>query len=129
MTTIHHVVSFETSPHQVYEALMDQDNFALLTGAPAEIDRSEGGVVSLFGGQIVGRNVEVVADVRVVQAWRVASWDPGIFSLVRFAISAEGQGAVLTFDQLGFPPEAHADLDSGWHSMYWDPMRKHLAST
>jgi activator of HSP90 ATPase len=123
---IHHVVSFDASPQQPYEVLTNADSFALLTGAPAEIDPSAGGAFSLFGGQIVGRNLELVSGERLVQAWRVAGWDPGVYSVARFELRPEASGSVLVFDHTAFPEEAHADLDAGWHAMYWEPIRKHL---
>jgi activator of HSP90 ATPase len=126
--TIHQVVSFEASPSQLYEELTNPDHFAAFSGAPASIDPSVGGSFSLFGGQIVGVNVELVEGERVVQAWRVSGWEPGVFSLVRFALEGDGDGTTLTFDHAAFPPEAQSDLDAGWHAMYWEPIRTHLAS-
>lgn len=126
---IHHVISFDASPQQLYDVLTNGDSFALLTGAPAEIDASPGGAFSLFGGQIVGRSVELISGERVVQAWRVAGWDRGLYSLVRFELRPEASGTELVFDHTAYPPEAQADLDAGWHSMYWEPIRKHLAAS
>jgi uncharacterized protein YndB with AHSA1/START domain len=48
-TIIHHVVTFDASPQRVYEALVDEANFASFSGAPAEIDSTPGGSFSLFG--------------------------------------------------------------------------------
>jgi hypothetical protein len=31
------------------------------------------------------------------------------------------------FDYTGYPEEAHAMLDGGWHAMYWEPLKKFLA--
>jgi activator of HSP90 ATPase len=98
------------------------------TSTPAEIDATSGGSFSLFGGQIEGRNIELVPGVRVVQAWRVAGWEPGEYSLTRFELRPRDSGTTLVFDHSAFPPEAHDDLDAGWHSMYWKPIRVHVAS-
>jgi activator of HSP90 ATPase len=125
-TSIHHDITLPASPREVYDELLHADRFAAFTGAPAEIDQVEGGSFSLFGGQILGRNVELVEGERVVQAWRVAGWEPGVYSLTRFELEASGSGTRLGFAHTGFPPEAHDELDAGWHSMYWEPMRSHL---
>lgn len=125
--TIHHEITFDASPAQLYAELTDAESFAAFTGVPAEIEPTAGGSFSLFGGQIEGRNVELVEGERVVQAWRVAGWEPGVYSLVRFELHTQGTGSTLVFDHTAFPEEAHADLDSGWHAMYWEPIRKHLA--
>ena len=125
-TSIHHDVTFRAAPTDVYDMLLDADRFASFTGAPASIDPVEGGAFSLFGGQILGRNVELVPGERVVQAWRVAGWVPGTYSVIRFELRPSGTGTELGFDHTGYPTEAHDDLDAGWHAMYWEPMRGHL---
>jgi activator of HSP90 ATPase len=60
--------------------------FTAFSGAPAEIDREPGGTFSLFGGLIVGRNVELIPKERIVQAWRPADWEAGVYTLVRFEL-------------------------------------------
>jgi activator of HSP90 ATPase len=125
-SSIHHVVTLAAPPKEVFAELLDADRFAAFSGAPAEIDPVEGGSFSLFGGQILGRTIELVEGERVVQAWRVASWEDGVYSLIRFELRASGAGTELSFDHTGFPTEAHDDLDAGWHAMYWEPMRSHL---
>jgi len=71
--TIHQEIDFTASPQQLYEALMDSKQFAAFSGRPAEINRELGGAFSLFKGHIVGRNVELVPNERIVQAWRVVT--------------------------------------------------------
>jgi activator of HSP90 ATPase len=124
-SSIHHDITFGVAPKQVYNELLDADQFAALTGAPATIEPVEGGSFSLFGGQILGRNVELVDGERVVQAWRVAGWEPGVYSVVRFELRASDRGTELGFDHTGFPTGAHDELDAGWHAMYWEPMRNY----
>jgi activator of HSP90 ATPase len=122
---IHQDVTFSSPPHAIYDALTSATAFAALSGSPAELDTSAGSSFSLFGGQILGRNVELIPGQRIVQAWRVAGWEPGLYSLVRFELTAEGSGTQLSFDHTGFPPESVAELDSGWHAMYWEPLKRH----
>ena len=76
-TSLHDEVMVKTSPQHIYELLLDSKQFTALTGAPAEIDPKAGGAFSMFGGLIVGRNIELVPNQRIVQAWRPSSWDPG----------------------------------------------------
>lgn len=122
---IHQEVDIAASPQRVYAALTQAEQFAGFTGAPAEIG-GDGDTFSCFGGMIVGRNVELVAGARVVQAWRVKTWPEGIYSIVRFALTAQGSGTRLTSDQAGFLDGQREHLDPGWHKMYWEPLRKYL---
>ncbi|HEY6808136.1 MAG TPA: SRPBCC domain-containing protein [Gemmatimonadales bacterium] len=125
---IHQEVAFAASPARLYEALLDEKRFAVVTGGQATaIDRAPGGALSLFGARIKGRNVELVPDARIVQAWRSEGWDPGVYSIVRFALVAHGSGTTLVFDHTGFPKGQADHLAAGWKSNYWDPLTKYLA--
>src|SRR5690606_4295200 len=96
-------------------------------GRKADISRDAGGAISMFGGDINGRNIELVPGQRVVQAWRAAGWPVGIYSMVHFELLPEGKGARLVFDQAGHPEGAQAMLEGGWRQMYWQPMKEALA--
>jgi activator of HSP90 ATPase len=125
-TSLHMESDFTASPQRIYEALLDSKEFASFSGMPAEIDPKAGGAFSMFGGMIVGRNVELVPNQRIVQAWRPAHWDPGVYSIVRFEMKAQGAGATLVLDHTGFPEGDYVSLESGWHSHYFDPLKKFL---
>src|SRR5512140_3840808 len=84
--TIHQESEFNTTPHQLYDALLDSKQFAEFSGRPAEINREVGGAFSLFKGHIIGRNVELIPNERIVQAWRVVTWPEGAYSIVRFEL-------------------------------------------
>ena len=125
--SIEQEVVIPASPRRVYEALTDAKTFSAFTGGkPAEIEGKAGGVFSCFGGMILGRNVELVPERRVVQAWRVANWPDGVFSIVRFELVPAGAGTKLSFFQAGFPDDARGHLEAGWHKMYWEPLRTYL---
>jgi activator of HSP90 ATPase len=126
-TSIHQEVPLKASPGQIYAALLDSAQFTAFSGLPAEIDSKEGGAFSTFGGVISGRNVELVPDVRIVQAWRPASWDEGIYSIVEFELEPQGSGTLIVFDHKGFPEGKYDGLLSGWTEHYWVPLAKYLA--
>jgi activator of HSP90 ATPase len=122
------VLAFAASPRRIYEAILDSRQFSEFTGAPAEISRDPGGAFSCFGGMITGRNIELVPDQRIVQAWRVGNWPEGNYSIVHFELKAhDDTGSSLTLHHAGFPEGNREHLESGWHKMYWDPLAKYLA--
>ena len=127
LTALREEADFAAPPHRVYEALLDEKQFASFTGAPAKINRSEGGTLSLFGGQILARNVELVADKRIVQAWRSEGWDKGVYSVVRFELKAHDRGTLLLLDHTGFQEGKFDGLNAGWPPRYWNPLKKFLA--
>jgi uncharacterized protein YndB with AHSA1/START domain len=136
---IHQEPVFAASPKRIYEALTDAKQFTRviqLSGAlqtmhlpdkPAEISREVGGAFALYGGYITGRHIELVPNVRVVQAWRAGDWPPGVYSIAKFELVEQGSGAKIVFDHTGFPKGDAEGLASGWRVHYWEPLAKVLA--
>jgi uncharacterized protein YndB with AHSA1/START domain len=126
---IHQEVVIPAAPDRVYAALTNAAQLTKLSGgAPTELAATEGGAFSFFGGAVVGRNIEMVPNARLVQAWRNKDWEPGVYSVVRFALSAEGKGTKLVFDHSGFPPDQEQHLTEGWPQFYWEPLKKLFTS-
>jgi activator of HSP90 ATPase len=138
--SIHQENVFKASRNRVYEALTDTKQFNEVTKisaakdpgislekAPTEISREVGGAFSLFGGIILGRHVELVLNTRIVQAWRVAYWAPGIYSIARFELVEQGTGTKIVFDHTGFPKGDAETLAAGWKAHYWESLAKFLA--
>jgi len=126
-TSLHQEVDFNATPQRIYEILLDSKRFAAFTGMPAEIDPKAGGTFSMFGGMIVGRNIELVPAQRIVQAWRPADWPPGLYSLVKFELKANGSGCIVVLDHSSFPQGGFDHLSQGWNDHYWEPLKKYLA--
>lgn len=126
---IHQDIVINGTAKAVYDILTSSKKFTAMTGGRvAKISKDEGGAISMFGGDIRGRNVELVPGKRVIQAWRAGYWQQGVYSIVRFELVADGPKTKLAFDQTGYPADAETDLQSGWHKMYWEPMNKMLGS-
>lgn len=124
---IHQEEDFKAGPRRIYEALLDAKQFtALSDGRAAEIDRTLGGAFSLFAGHIVGRNLELVPNRRIVQAWRVVPWPEGIYSIARFELLGQSSGTRVIFDHTGFPPQLAEHLEDGWNENYWTALQKYL---
>ena len=104
-TNIHQEIDFKASPQRVYEALLDAKEFSEFSTMPAQIDSAVGGTFSLFNKHIVGRNLELVPNKRIVQAWRVVDWPPGVYSIARFELIPQGSGTHLIFDHTGLSGE------------------------
>src|SRR5450432_847912 len=132
--SIRQEVTFPLSPERVYELLTDGTKFAAATGRPAQIG-GEGAPFSIFGDYISGRQIELVPGQRIVQAWRGADWGPGVYSLVRFTLTPEGNGTKLVVDHDAYPegkspmyPSWHEHLSTNWPVFYFEPFAKYLAN-
>lgn len=138
--SIHQEVILKADPGRVYDALTVAEKFQrvmLLSASvksgmvqlttPAEISREAGGTFTLFGGHISGRNIELIPNQRIVQAWRAGDWGVGIYSIARFELVKDGVGTRLVFDHTGFPVGKAEHLAAGWKGNYWEPLAKFLA--
>jgi activator of HSP90 ATPase len=138
--SIHQETVFKANRKRVYEALMDSKQFNKITllgaamksgmppgAAPTEISREAGGAFTVFGGHIVGRQVELVPNGRIVQAWRVVDWSAGFYSIAKLELVEQGSGTKIVFDHTGFPKGQADHLAEGWKANYWEPLEKFLA--
>jgi activator of HSP90 ATPase len=138
--SIHQEVVLSAAPQRVYSALTDAEQFQKVimlsaavksgmvkAGSMAQISKDAGGTFSLFGGIISGRNIELVPNERIVQAWRASDWPPGVYSVARFELRSRGKGTKLMFDHTGFPAGDAEHLAAGWKGNYWEPLNKVLA--
>jgi activator of HSP90 ATPase len=127
-TSIRQEIIIKASPKRVYDALLNGKRFSEFTGgAPAEIDSKPGGGFSCFGGKITGRNVELVPEQRIVQAWRAGNWPPGSYSIVTFELEPRGSETKLSLHHSAFPEGNAEHLEASWPKMYWEPLKKYLA--
>jgi activator of HSP90 ATPase len=135
---IHQERVFKAGRQRVYEALTVESQFDKLvqmSGAmksaamakkqqPTKLSPQPGGAFALFGGYIVGRQIELVTNELIVQAWRVLNWPQGTYSIVRFELIDQGESTKLLFDHRAFPKGQADHLASGWQENYWDPLAK-----
>jgi activator of HSP90 ATPase len=123
---IHQEIDLNASPQKVYEALLDSKQFAEFSGRAAEINRDAGGAFSLFKGHIIGRNLELVPNQRIVQGWRVVTWPEGAWSIARFDLKPNRNGTHVVLDHIGFPEGLHDHLAQGWEENYWSLLKKYF---
>ena len=124
--TIRQSVTFKTSPHVVYEMLMDSRKHAKFTGEKARISRKIGEKFTAYAGYINGVNLDLVPNKKIVQSWRGSDWPEGHYSKVTFSLQRAKNGTRLTFRQSGVPEEHYKGINQGWRDHYWKPMREML---
>jgi activator of HSP90 ATPase len=126
-TSLHQDVDLPASPERVYQLLLTASLFSAFSKQPAEVEPTEGAAFKLFGARVEGRNVELVPNQRIVQAWRPASWPAGVYSIVRFELSQRESLTRVSLDHAGFSEALWEHLNRGWVANYWDPLRAYLA--
>jgi activator of HSP90 ATPase len=123
-------VSFIATPAKLYELFMDSAKHSAATGMPANVSRKVGGKWSAFGGMILGKNLVLIPNRRIVQSWRSSEWkkaDPDSILVVGFEKTAGGDTTVHLV-HVGVPSYDHQGVTQGWVKFYWDPWKEYLAA-
>ena len=123
-TTIRQSVSFNASPQDVYEMIMDSKKHESLSGEKASISREVGGAFTAWGDHISGINLVLQPARKIVQAWRARDWWADHYSIVTFDLHEVDGGTELRFTQIGVPPHRFDGHSRGWIETYWQPMEE-----
>jgi uncharacterized protein YndB with AHSA1/START domain len=127
--TIKQKVKFRASPLSVYNLIADGKSHQAFTGNLASNDNTIGGRFSSYGGSISGINVDLVPGKRIVQAWRERKFPDGIFSMATFNLTPTDDGGTeLTLTHRGVPKELIPRISAQWRELYWDKIKRFIAS-
>jgi activator of HSP90 ATPase len=121
---IRQTITFNASPHDVYEMLMDEKKHARLNGGSALISREVGGTFSTNDGYSTGTNLELVQDTKIVQTWRASDWPEDHYSTLSITLSPVSSKTNLSCVQTGVPEDQYEEISQGWYDYYWDPLKK-----
>ncbi len=126
--TIHASTTIKARPKAVYEAWIDADEHAAMTGAPAESDAREGGAFTAWDGYIRGRHLELQPSKRIVQSWRTSEFDDDDpDSRLVVILEPESGGTRITIVHTDIPKGQGPGYEQGWEEHYFAPMRRYFA--
>jgi uncharacterized protein YndB with AHSA1/START domain len=116
------------SPAEIYRAWLDSILHSEMTGGEANMSDEVGVDVSAWDGYITGRNLELVADERIVQSWRTAEFDEAFEdSIVTILLQETEDGTLLTLEHSNVPDDQKSYEEGGWQSNYFEPMIAYFA--
>ncbi len=124
MARIEQTYTIKAPAAKVWQALIDPKVIDTWGGGPAIMDDQISTEFSLWGGDVHGKNTEVVAEKLLVQ-----DWDDGRLphaSKVRFELSEKNGVTTLHLVQADIPDGRFDDLDDGWHDYYLGPLKELL---
>ncbi|HSB67002.1 MAG TPA: SRPBCC domain-containing protein [Anaerolineales bacterium] len=116
------------SPQEVYRAWLNSKGHSGMTGSPAKVSDKVGGEFEAWDGYIHGKNLDLVPNQRIVQAWRTSEFsedEPD--SRIEIALEAAGSQTKLTLKHTGLPPHG-GQYEDGWVESYFEPMKEYFSS-
>ncbi len=120
-------VTFQASPRQLFEMYTDSLKHSAATGQKATVSNKAGGKFRAFNGAISGRNLVVVPNRMIVQAWRATHWKKtDLDSILTITFSKTRGGGRIDLVHVGVPEHDYQGVTRGWPNFYWKPWRTYL---
>jgi activator of HSP90 ATPase len=121
-------VEFKVPPETLYETYTDSKKHSASTGAPAKVSRRIGAAFRAFDGQLVGKNLAIVPNRMIVQAWRADHWkESDADSILVMTFSKTAKGGRVDLVHVNVPEHDHRGVTEGWPKYYWQPWRAYFA--
>jgi len=124
MKTIKQVHHINAPVQKVWQALTDPKIIDSWGGGPAKMSAKAATSFSLRGGDIHGKNIEVVEGKKLVQEWFSGDWKKP--SKVTFNLKEEKTKKTVELLHEDVPDEEEADIAEGWNVYYMDEIKKFL---
>jgi len=110
-----------TTPDEVYLALTKEQAIRLWTGDEAQMDANPGTEFSLWGGNIVGKNLHLEYPYKIVQQWYFGDQEEP--SIVTFKLHPHKKGTSLELTHTNIPDTDYDDIIHGWEYVYMASLR------
>jgi activator of HSP90 ATPase len=124
MKNIKQVYKIKAPIKEVWQALINPKIIAKWGGGPAKMTPKEGANFTLWGGDILGKNIKVVKEKELTQEWLEKGWKKP--SEVTFKlIEGQNQTKVILIHK-NIPGERAADISQGWKDYYLGLMKEYL---
>lgn len=113
---------------EIYEAWLDSEGHAAMTGSPAQVDGKVGGKFSAWEGYIFGTTLELVPHQGIVQAWRTSEFpEDAPDSSVEVLLEEISGGTKVTLTHRDMPADQVESYRQGWEDFYFKPMKAYFS--
>jgi activator of HSP90 ATPase len=125
--TIQQSVRLPASPKELFDTYLDSKKHSAVTGGKARISRKAGAKFTAWNGALSGRNLQIVPNRLIVQAWRSVHFKRSdLDSILILEFSKAPGGGRLDLVHVNVPPQDHKGVKGGWPKYYWKPWKKYL---
>ena len=115
-------------PELVYNAWLNSEGHAMMTGSPAQASAVVGGEFQAWDGYINGKNLELEAGKRILQSWRTSEFQPADpDSLLEIVLEPAPTGTRVILRHSNLPPHGE-QYEQGWIDNYFLPMQEYFGS-
>lgn len=126
MKPIRQTYSVKAPVAKVWAALTQTKHIAGWGGGPAKMSAKEGEAFSLWGGDIHGKNIEIVPQKKLVQEWYGGKWPKP--SIATFVVTKIKNGTRIDFHHTGVPAKDFKSISDGWRDYYLGPLQEYCES-
>ena len=109
---------------KVWEAIVTPEIINKWGAGPAKMDGKPGSEFTLWGGDIWGKNLEVVKGKKLIQEWFGGNWDKP--SKLTIILSEDSSSTLVDLIHEGVPKDEEADFADGWKTYYFGEIKKLL---
>lgn len=115
------------SPQQVYDAWLDSESHAGMTGGSiaimsAEVDKP----FAAHGAYLWGKYIELIPYKKIVQTWRTTGFkETDNDSTIEVTLEEHTNGTLLTLVHYNVPEQEY-HVEQGWVSHYFEPMNTYF---
>lgn len=109
---------------KVWESLVNPKIIDKWGAGPAEMSDEIGFNFKLWGGDVFGKNKEVVKNKKLVQDWYGGNWEKP--SKVIFTLTKKNKETLLELIQTNVPDKEFEDINHGWDLYYLRPIKEYL---
>jgi activator of HSP90 ATPase len=127
--TIQQTIRLAASPEELFDTFLDSKKHSAATGGSAKVSRKVGAAFTAWNGQLSGRNLLIVPNRLIVQAWRATHWKASdADSILILKFSKVPGGGQIDLVHVNVPQHDHNGVTQGWRKYYWQPWKKYLAA-
>lgn len=126
MKSIKQTYGINASIDKVWDALVNPKSIGKWGGGPAKMSDRKGFEFELWGGEIYGKNIEIVKNKKLVQEWFSGKWDKP--SIVTFLLSFSGNKTTVELIHTDIPDNEADDISKGWKDYYMIPLKQLVES-
>ena len=124
MKNLQRTYQIKSSPEEIFNAMTNPLTLELWTGYPATIRPEANTEFTLWDGDIMGMNLEIVQDKKLVQEWYFEdNQEP---SVVTILLTRQEDKTQVALQHINIPDEAYENIEEGWNKYYFGTLKKYL---